>query len=104
MKQRVRTTLAGKLALWLRQQGYSPLLVAADLQRPNAVNQLQVVGERAGIHVFAPDAACLGVILLPEPVANFCFGDDDLQSLYVTASTSLYRVRVATPGTAQWQC
>ncbi len=57
-----------------------------------------------GIHVFAPDAACLGVIRLPEPVANFCFGDDDLQSLYVTASTSLYRVRVATPGTAQWQC
>ena len=40
-----KTTLAGKLALWLRQQGYSPLLVAADLQRPNAVNQLQVVGE-----------------------------------------------------------
>jgi signal recognition particle subunit SRP54 len=50
-----KTTLAGKLALWLRQQGYSPLLVAADLQRPNAVNQLQVVGERAGIHVFAPE-------------------------------------------------
>ena len=57
-----------------------------------------------GIHVFAPDAACLGVIRLPEGAANFCFGDDDLQSLYVTASTSLYRVRVATPGTAQWQC
>ena len=29
-----KTTLAGKLALWLRQQGHSPLLVAADLQRP----------------------------------------------------------------------
>ena len=51
-----KTTLAAKLALWLRQQGYSPLLVAADLQRPNAVNQLQVIGERAGIHVFAPEA------------------------------------------------
>src|ERR671920_2286355 len=50
-----KTTLAGKLSLWLRQQGYSPLLVAADLQRPNAVNQLQVVGERACIHVFAPE-------------------------------------------------
>jgi sugar lactone lactonase YvrE len=57
-----------------------------------------------GIHVFAPDAACLGVIRLPETAANFCFGDDDRRSLYVTASTSLYRVRVATPGTAQWQC
>ena len=50
-----KTTLAGKLAKWLREQGHSPLLVAADLQRPNAVNQLQVVGERAGIHVFAPE-------------------------------------------------
>ena len=50
-----KTTLAGKLGLWLRGQGYSPLLVAADLQRPNAVNQLQVVGERAGLHVFAPE-------------------------------------------------
>lgn len=49
-----KTTLAGKLALWLREQGHTPLLVAADLQRPNAVTQLQVVGERAGVPVFAP--------------------------------------------------
>ena len=49
------TTLAGKLGKWLKDQGHSPLLVAADLQRPNAVNQLQVVGERAGVHVFAPE-------------------------------------------------
>ena len=50
-----KTTLAGKLGLWLKGQGHSPLLVAADLQRPNAVNQLQVVGERAGVHVYAPE-------------------------------------------------
>jgi signal recognition particle subunit SRP54 len=50
-----KTTLAGKLALWLKGEGHSPLLVAADLQRPNAVNQLQVVGQRAGVHVFAPE-------------------------------------------------
>lgn len=50
-----KTTLAGKLAKWLKGQGHSPLLVAADLQRPNAVNQLQVVGERAGVQVFAPE-------------------------------------------------
>jgi signal recognition particle subunit SRP54 len=49
-----KTTLAGKLARWLREQGHAPLLVAADLQRPNAVNQLQVVGERAGVAVYAP--------------------------------------------------
>jgi signal recognition particle subunit SRP54 len=49
-----KTTLAGKLAVWLRGQGHTPLLVACDLQRPGAVNQLRIVGERAGVTVFAP--------------------------------------------------
>ncbi|MFD3790752.1 signal recognition particle protein [Streptomyces cyaneofuscatus] len=50
-----KTTLAGKLGLWLKSQGHSPLLVACDLQRPNAVNQLSVVAERAGVAVYAPE-------------------------------------------------
>jgi signal recognition particle subunit SRP54 len=50
-----KTTLAGKLGAWLKAQGHTPLLVAADLQRPNAVTQLEVVGERAGVPVFAPE-------------------------------------------------
>jgi len=49
-----KTTLAGKLAKWLKGQGHTPLLVACDLQRPGAVNQLQVVGGQAGVEVFAP--------------------------------------------------
>src|SRR4051812_14639080 len=49
-----KTTLAGKLSRWLAGQGHQPLLVAADLQRPNAVNQLQVLGGRAGVEVYAP--------------------------------------------------
>ncbi|MBD7994449.1 signal recognition particle protein [Arthrobacter sp. Sa2CUA1] len=49
-----KTTLAGKLSRYLKDQGHSPLLVAADLQRPNAVKQLQVNGERAGVPVYAP--------------------------------------------------
>jgi signal recognition particle subunit SRP54 len=49
-----KTTLAGKLGRWLSSQGHSPLLVACDLQRPNAVNQLSVVAERAGVAVYAP--------------------------------------------------
>jgi signal recognition particle subunit SRP54 len=49
-----KTTLAGKLAKWLRGQGHTPLLVACDLQRPGAVSQLKIVGERAGVSVFAP--------------------------------------------------
>lgn len=50
-----KTTLAGKLGYWLKDAGHTPLLVAADLQRPNAVTQLEVVGERAGVPVFAPE-------------------------------------------------
>ncbi|GAB3385292.1 signal recognition particle protein [Amycolatopsis echigonensis] len=50
-----KTTLAGKLAMWLKKQGHAPMLVACDLQRPNAVTQLQVVGERAGVTTFAPE-------------------------------------------------
>jgi signal recognition particle subunit SRP54 len=49
-----KTTLAGKLARWLKGQGHQPLLVAADLQRPNAVNQLQVLAGRAGVDIYAP--------------------------------------------------
>ncbi|MEU4626209.1 signal recognition particle protein [Actinoplanes sp. NPDC023801] len=49
-----KTTLAGKLSRWLKNQGHQPLLVACDLQRPNAVNQLQVLGQRVGVDVYAP--------------------------------------------------
>ena len=50
-----KTSLAGKLALYLKNQGNTPLLVASDLQRPNAVTQLQQVGASAGVPVFAPE-------------------------------------------------
>jgi signal recognition particle subunit SRP54 len=50
-----KTTLAGKLAKFYAEQGNTPLLVASDLQRPNAVTQLQVVGESIGVPVFAPE-------------------------------------------------
>lgn len=49
-----KTTLAGKLAAHLKGKGHTPMLAACDLQRPNAVNQLQVGGQRAGVPVFAP--------------------------------------------------
>jgi signal recognition particle subunit SRP54 len=50
-----KTTLAGKLAAHLRSQGHQPMLVAADLQRPNAVDQLKIVGEKSNTVVFAPE-------------------------------------------------
>ncbi|WP_075726680.1 signal recognition particle protein [Corynebacterium aquilae] len=50
-----KTTLAGKLAKHLAKKGHAPMLVACDLQRPGAVQQLQIVAERAGVDCFAPD-------------------------------------------------
>jgi signal recognition particle subunit SRP54 len=48
-----KTTTAGKLALTLRERNRKPLLVAADLQRPAAVDQLKVLGEQLGVPVFS---------------------------------------------------
>jgi signal recognition particle subunit SRP54 len=50
-----KTTLAAKLAQHFKEQGNTPILVASDLQRPNAVNQLQVVAQSVGVPVFAPE-------------------------------------------------
>lgn len=47
-----KTTHAGKLAAFLRKQGRNPLLVAADIYRPAAIKQLQVVGEQVKVPVF----------------------------------------------------
>lgn len=49
-----KTTLAGKLANFLKESGNTPLLVAADLQRPNAVNQLSVIANGIDIPIYAP--------------------------------------------------
>jgi signal recognition particle subunit SRP54 len=50
-----KTTLAGKLARFLKEDGNTPLLVAADLQRPNAVTQLSVLAESINVPIFAPE-------------------------------------------------
>ncbi len=48
-----KTTAAGKLARWFKQQGRNPMLVGADLQRPAAVEQLRVLGKQVGVPVFS---------------------------------------------------
>ena len=48
------------------------------------------------VHVYAPDGQELLAIPVPEPIANVCFGGDDGHDLYVTATTSLYRIRTTT--------
>src|SRR6201988_1664670 len=49
-----KTTTAGKLGTWLKKQGKHPLMVSADVKRPAAIQQLNVVGEKASIRVHDP--------------------------------------------------
>ncbi|HEV7827175.1 MAG TPA: SMP-30/gluconolactonase/LRE family protein [Mycobacteriales bacterium] len=51
-----------------------------------------------GLHVFDPDGTRRGVLRVPEVTANFTWGDDDLRTLYLCASTTLYRCRTTVPG------
>lgn len=52
-----------------------------------------------GVMVFAPDGSSWGTIDVPEQPANCGFGDADHRTLYITARTTLYRVRLTIPGT-----
>jgi gluconolactonase len=55
-------------------------------------------GTQTGVYIFASDGRQLGFILTPETATNFTFGDGDLKTLYVTAGTSLYRIRTNATG------
>ena len=50
-----KTTTSGKLGTWLKRQGRHPLMVSTDVRRPAAIAQLAVLGEKAGIPVYAPE-------------------------------------------------
>jgi signal recognition particle subunit SRP54 len=65
-----KTTAAGKFGKWLKAKGHAPLLVACDLQRPNAVDQLEVVGKQADVAVFAPERGASGVHGDGKPVGD----------------------------------
>ncbi len=67
-----KTTTAAKLAQWWRQQGRNPMLVAADLQRPAAVEQLRVLGRQVGVTVFSDTT---------DPVAVAAAGLDEARRL-----------------------
>jgi signal recognition particle subunit SRP54 len=65
-----KTTTAGKLARTLKEQGRKPLLVAADLQRPAAIDQLKVLGQQLDVPVFAPDSMPAGRPASPVEVCR----------------------------------
>ena len=61
------------------------------------------VSAPGGIWIISPDAKLLGKIVTPERPANLAWGDEDAKTLYLTAHTSLYKVRVNTGGKFSWQ-
>lgn len=81
--------------------------VLADMDHPqpgspdgmkiDTAGHLYVAGA-TGVWVFEPDGTCLGVIVTPERPANCAWGDDDRRTLYITARTSVYKVRTCVPG------
>jgi gluconolactonase len=83
--------------VWAETVGEGP--GAPDGMKLDAQGNVYCCGP-GGIHVFSPDAVCLGVIRVPEYTANMAWGDADLRSLYITASTSVYRIRTQVPGLA----
>ncbi|MEP0781568.1 SMP-30/gluconolactonase/LRE family protein [Microcoleus sp. ZQ-A2] len=56
-----------------------------------------------GIWVFSPSGNLLGILEVPEVAANIAWGDDDYKTLYITASNSLYRIRLKIPGVQSGQ-
>ena len=55
-----------------------------------------------GVHCFAPDGTLLGKILVPETVSNLCFGGVDGRRMFITATSSVYRVFVDAEGAEPW--
>lgn len=82
-------------AVWAVTEGSEP--GSPDGMKIDSRGNLYCTGP-GGIHVFDASGDLLGVIRTPEYCANFTFGDEDLRSLYIAASTSLYRLRVRVPG------
>lgn len=83
----------------------SRILADLDHPQPGSPDGMKVdleghlyVTGATGVWVFEPDGTHLGVIVTPERPANCAWGDADRQTLYVTARTSLYRVRATVPG------
>ena len=81
--------------VWAETKGDKP--GAPDGMKIDAAGNVYCCGP-GGIHVFDADGALREVIEVPEYTANFAWGDDDYRSLFITAATSLYRIRVTTPG------
>ena len=70
---------------------------AIDGIKVDTAGNLYVCGP-GGIWVLSPEGEHLGTLRIPEAPHNLAWGDDDARTLYITALTSVYRLRLAIPG------
>ena len=74
---------------------------AWDGIKVDALGNVYAAGPR-GVYVLSPEGKLLGRITPPEHVANMAWGDEDRRTLYLTASTGLYRIRMNVAGAGAW--
>lgn len=77
----------------------SPEAGAPDGMKVDREGNIYCTGS-GGLWLIQPDGKCLGRIVLPELPANLAWGDRDWRTLYITARTSVYRLRLTLPGVA----
>jgi signal recognition particle subunit SRP54 len=80
-----KTTSSAKLARWLKTQGKAPLLVACDLQRPAAIQQLATLGAQIGVGVFQPKAGEKDVLAVSREAISWCEAQGGNVQIYDTA-------------------
>ena len=80
-----KTTSSAKLARLLKSQGRSPMLVACDLMRPAAIDQLAVLAGQIGVPVFRPEAGETDVLAVAKRAAEWCATTGGDVQIYDTA-------------------
>ena len=80
-----KTTSSAKLARWLKTQGKAPLLIACDLQRPAAIQQLATLGEQIDVRVFQPKSGEKDVLEVSRQAASWCDQEGGNVQIYDTA-------------------
>lgn len=80
-----KTTSSAKLARWLKSQGKQPLLIALDLHRPAAIDQLVTLGQQIGVPVFSPEAGETDVLKVAKLAAAWAAEQKGNVQIYDTA-------------------
>jgi signal recognition particle subunit SRP54 len=80
-----KTTSSAKLAKWLKKQGKSPLLIASDLHRPAAIEQLATLGKQIGVPVFIPEPGETDILRSARRALDWCAEQNGNVQIFDTA-------------------